>query len=140
MRTWAVTLGLLVSLAGSGCLGEASALPEELAVYDFTAKVEPAAGNATSNSFQVSLEVVSRSNIDVETDVVLKVTRADGSLVTERHFKQVLFHPEEVWVLAGSFVPGNSDRGPLNFEVIVSRHGTGEELWRSPAPAELLVQ
>lgn len=139
MRTLAVTLGFLA--LASGCVvGEASALPEELAVYDFTATVAPAAGNKAGGAVQVSLEVMSRSNLSVETDVVLKVNKPDGTPVAERHFAGVLFHPEEIWVLVERFLPGASDRGELHCEVIVYAHDTGEELWRSPAPTPLLVQ
>jgi hypothetical protein len=124
----------------TGCLGEASDLPEELAVYDFKATVGPSATEAPGGSYNVSLEVTSLGNTTVETDIVLKVTRTDGTPVTERHFSRVVFHPDENWVLGESFLPGSSDRGTLNFEVIVYRHDTGEELWRSPTKKELLVQ
>ena len=134
----AVTLGCL--LLASGCVGEASDLPEELAVYDFTATVGPSTTETPGGSYNVSLEVTSLGNTTVETDIVLKVTRADGTPVTERHFKQVVFHPDENWVLGESFLPGSNDRGPLTFEVIVYRHDTGEELWRSPTKNELIVQ
>lgn len=120
-------------------MGEASDLPEELAVYDFAATVSEGP-QASSSQFHVNLEVTSLSNTTVETDVVLVVSRLDGSLVTERHFVGVVFHPEELWVLAESFLPGTSDRGTLEFDVVVYRHGTDEVLWRSPKPNQLVVQ
>ncbi|MEW5738852.1 MAG: hypothetical protein AB1938_07985 [Myxococcota bacterium] len=138
MQRLAVTLGLLV--AASGCMGVASEFPEELAIYDFTATVAPAAGNQAGGAVQVSLEVTSRSNIAVLVDVVLKVSKQNGDPVAERHFTKVLFHPEEIWVLVERFLPGASDRGALNCEVIVYAHESGEELWRSPAPTSLVVQ
>ena len=138
MRRFAVTLGFL--FAASGCLGVASDLPEELAVYDFTASVSQGPQAPSSTQFHVNLEVTSLSNTIVETDVVLVVRRLDGSLVTERHFEGVVFHPEELWVLAESFLPGTSDRGTLEFDVVVYRHGTDEVLWRSPRPNQLVVQ
>jgi hypothetical protein len=133
----AVTLGFLFAV--SGCLGEASDLPGELAVYDFAATVSEGP-QASSSQFHVNIEVMSLSNTTVETDVVLVVRRLDGSLVTERRFVGVVFHPEELWVLAESFLPGTSDRGTLEFDVVVYRHGTDEVLWRSPKPSQLVVQ
>jgi hypothetical protein len=133
-----VALGFLV--LSSGCLGEASALPEELAVYDFTATVAPAAGSQAGGAVQVSLEVRSRSTMAVVVDVVLKVSKPNGAPVAERHFLGVLFHPEESWVLVERFLPGASDRGELQCEVLVYRHASSEELWRSPAPTPLWVE
>jgi len=134
---WAVTLGCL--LLTTGCVGQASDLPEELAVYDFVATVAPSGTDTPGGSFDISLEMTSVGNTVVETDIVLKVTRADGSPVVERRFDRVLFHPEENWALGSSFVPGSDDRGRLSFEVIVYRHGTDEVLWRSPTKSELVV-
>lgn len=135
MHRLAVTLGFLV--AASGCMGQASDLPEELAVYDFTASVAQGTG---ASQVHVNLELTSLSNIIVETDVVLRIHHPDGAPVAERRFDGVLFHPEEVWVLADSFLPGYSDRGTLEVDVVVYRHGTDEVLWRSAQPGQLVVQ
>lgn len=137
MHRLAVTLGFL--FAASGCMGQASDLPEELAVYDFTAIVAPGPQTGATQ-FHVNLELTSLSNIIVETDVVLLIHHPDGTPVTERRFDGVLFHPEEVWVLADSFLPGYSDRGTLEVDVVVYRHGTDEVLWRSAQPGQLVVQ
>lgn len=138
MHRLAVTLGFLFAV--SGCMGEASDLPEELAVYDFTATVTPGPQATSASQFHVNLELTSLSNISVETDVVLFIHHLDGTPVVERRFDGVLFHPEEVWVLADSFLPGYSDRGTLEVDVVVYRHGTDEVLWRSAQPGELVVQ
>lgn len=138
MRKGAVTVALLLSL--TGCMGEASALPEELAVYDFSVKVQvnptqPIAGR----TLFVNLDIISRSNTYVSTDIVLHIVRADGSLVTERVFDEIAFDPEEIWNLTQGHIPGSDDTGALHIEVIVRKHDTGKELWRSSEPVSFVV-
>lgn len=134
-----VTLAFLVGLAG--CMGEASALPEELAIYTFGAAVKvnpttPVAGR----TMMLNVEITSHSNVYVTTDVVMRVLRADGSLVVERVFEKVSFNPEEIWNLTQSVLPGSDDLGALHVEVVVRKHETGEELWRTPEPTNFVVQ
>jgi len=135
--------GILASalfLLLTACGGEIGNTQAELERFSWAASIDvtpdqPVTGSHMS--FQVRL--ISHSNAEVVTDLVLSLVLADGRVLHEEHWDGVLFHPEEVWDLTQGFVPGSSDGGKAHFEVVVRRHDDGTELWRSSDAAEVTL-
>jgi hypothetical protein len=133
MRTLLVMLGALLSV---GCMGEVSSTPEELAKYDFIAEVKvnpttPVAGRTVS----LNLELLSRSNTLVVVDVVLRAIRQDGTVLHEQVWREVKFHPEEVWNLTQGFVSRNDEKGAFAITIEARESGTDKLLWTGDGPS-----
>lgn len=132
------TLTLLFVLAAlGGCVGEVSELRTDEVAYDFVASVQvnperPTLGRAV----HLQIELTSHSNQVVVTDVWVRVVRDGTRLVYEESFRGVTFHPEEVWSLSQGYLPATDDGGaPLDIEILVRDHETGELLWSAPRAA-----
>ncbi|MCU0700879.1 MAG: hypothetical protein MUC96_30600 [Myxococcaceae bacterium] len=126
-------LGLLLLL--TGCVGEYSSTPEELARYEWVAQVKvnptaPVAGRQVS----FNLELTSHSNTMVVVDIVLRAHRADGSLLHEQVWSGVTFRPQEVWNLTQGFITSTSERGNATVSVEVLEGSTQRSLWSAPGP------
>lgn len=133
MRTLLVMLGALLSV---GCMGEASSTPEELAKYDFIAEVKvnpttPVAGRTVN----LNLELLSRSNTLVVVDVILRAVREDGTMLHEQVWREVKFHPEEVWNLTQGFVSRNDEKGAFGITIEARESGTDKLLWTGAGPS-----
>lgn len=127
---------MIVAAATSACLGAYSATPEELARYEFVAavRVNPTAPQPGRN-VSLSVELVSRSNALVTVDVVLKAVRPDGSIMHTQVWREVKFHPEEVWNLTQGFVPRNDEKGTFAIELETLESGTDKLLWQGDGPS-----
>ncbi|MBE2250680.1 MAG: hypothetical protein IAE78_14175 [Myxococcus sp.] len=133
MRAMLLSLSVLLSTA---CAGEYSSTAEELARYDFIAEVKvnptaPVAGRMVN----VNLELLSRSNQLVVVDVVLRAVRADGSVLHEQVWREVTFHPEEVWNLTQGFLARTDERGAFEIVVEARESTSGRTLWSGPGVA-----
>lgn len=119
----------------TGCMGAYTATPDELAVYEFVAdvKVNPTAPVAGRN-MSLSVELVSRSNTLVVVDVVLRTIRPDGTQMHEQVWREVKFHPEEVWNLTQGFVTRNDEKGTMSIVVEARESGSDKLLWTTPGP------
>lgn len=133
MRSTLVTLAALTSL---GCMGEVSGTPEELAKYEFVAEVKvnpttPVPGRMVN----LNLELLSRSNTLVVVDVVLRAVRTDGTVLHEQVWREVTFHPEEVWNLTQGFVSRNDEKGAFAILVEARESATDKLLWTGDGPS-----
>lgn len=130
-----VLLLTIVVLLSAACAGEYSATPEELARYEFFAEVQvnptaPVAGRMVN----LNLELSSRSNQLVVVDVILRAVRADGSVMHEQVWRQVTFHPEEVWNLTQGFLSRTDERGAFDVVIETRESVSGKVLWTGPGP------
>ena len=130
-----VLLLTIVVLLSAACAGEYSATPEELARYEFFAEVQvnptaPVAGRMVN----LNLELSSRSNQLVVVDVIVRAVRADGSVMHEQVWRQVTFHPEEVWNLTQGFLSRTDERGAFDVVIETRESASGKVLWTGPGP------
>jgi hypothetical protein len=128
-------LALLGVVMMTGCVGEYSSTPEELARYEWVAQVQvnptaPVAGRSLS----FNLELTSRSNTTVVVDIVLRAHRADGTLLHEQVWSGITFHPEEVWNLTQGFLTSTSERGQAVVTVELLDAETQRSLWTGEGP------
>lgn len=133
MRAFTLALGCLLTM---GCLGEASATPEELKRYEFIADVKvnpetPVAGRMVN----LNVELVSHSSDLVTVDVVLRAIRTDGTQLHEQIWRDVTFHPEEVWNLTQGFISRNDEKGAFTVVVETRQAGTEKVLWFGGGPS-----
>jgi hypothetical protein len=129
-------LAAFLLLVGSGCVGEYSSTPEELARYEWVAEVKvnptlPVAGRPLS----FNLELTSRSNTLVVVDIALRAHRADGTLLHEQVWRGVKFHPEEVWNLTQGFITSTNEKGEAVVSLEVLETETQRSLWSGPGPS-----
>lgn len=133
MRPVLLSLACLLSL---GCLGEVSSTPEELARYEFIAEVSvnptvPVPGR----SVNLNLELLSRSNTLVVVDVVVRAIRQDGTVLHEQVWREVTFHPEEVWNLTQGFIARTDEKGSFAITIETREAATGKVLWTGEGPS-----
>jgi hypothetical protein len=133
MRAFLLALGCVLTM---GCLGEASATPEELKRYDFIAEVKvnpttPVAGRMVN----LNVELVSHSSDLVVVDVVLRAIRTDGTQLHEQIWRDVTFHPEEVWNLTQGFISRNDEKGAFTVVIETRAAGTDKVLWFGGGPS-----
>lgn len=133
MRAFTLGLGCLLTL---GCLGEASATPEELKRYEFIAdvKVNPEVP-VPGRLLNLNVELVSHSSDLVVVDVVLRAIRTDGTQLHEQIWRDVTFHPEEVWSLTQGFISRNDEKGAFTVVVETRAAGTEKVLWFGGGPS-----
>lgn len=133
MRAFVLAMACLLSM---GCVGEASATAEELKRYDFIADVKvnpqtPVAGRMVN----LNVELVSHSSDLVVVDVVLRAIRTDGTQLHEQIWRDVTFHPEEVWSLTQGFISRNDEKGGFTVVVETRAAGTDKVLWFGGGPS-----
>jgi hypothetical protein len=127
MRPLVLTIAVVLLAA---CAGEFTSTPEELARYDFFAEVklnptEPVAGRMVN----LNLELSSRSNQVAVVDVTLRAVRADGSVMYQRVWSDVTFHPEEVWNLTQGFLSRTDESGVFDIIIETRESASGKVLW-----------
>ena len=123
-----------VLIAVTGCQGEVTELDSDRVTWNFAASVQvnpsqPVAGRNVS----LNIELTSHSKTEVLADVWVRVIRGGTKLVYEESFRGVKLVPEEIWNLSQGFLPATDDGGaPLDIEILVRDHETGEILWSAP--------
>ncbi len=112
--------GTLIAIAWLGlaaCGGQVSKLPSDDIVYDFdaaliTTPTDPTVGAHVS----LNLDLTSKSNRDVNADIILRVVGMDGRVMYQQVWSGVEVKQGEEWNLTNGFYP-DSDAGRQGWKV-----------------------